>query len=150
MFQLLDDHGVRDVDHIQRSLNIIGKRHEIVPQNIPMSNATISDITDIPDGIRVNKNSVIICNNSMNYTSQSNYSSLDGRNRITFHMVIDILNNTILTGSPMSSSTIYDMISDPFYQINNQSFKSIIAKYTLDFKQSVAFEIMAGSFILKS
>ena len=34
--------------------------------------------------------------------------------------------------------------------IEKLSFKHIISKYTLDFKQSVAFEIMACSFILKS
>ena len=33
---------------------------------------------------------------------------------------------------------------------NSISFKNIISKFTLDFKQSVAFEIMASSFILKS
>ena len=132
MFQLLDDHGVRDIHPNWRSLNIIGKRHEIVPQDIPISNATIPDITDIPDGIRVNEKSVNVCNNILDNTPQSNLTSLDARNKMTFHMIIDILNATILTGSPIDSSTIDGIISDPLYQIKNLSFKSIIAKYTLD------------------
>ena len=35
-------------------------------------------------------------------------------------------------------------------EVKNLSFQSVIAEYTLDFKQSVAFEIMASSFLLKS
>ena len=53
MLQQLDDHGVRTVDPTKRSLNIIGERHEIAEQDIPVINATIPDITDIPDGIKV-------------------------------------------------------------------------------------------------
>ena len=54
MLQQLEDHGVRDVDPKQCSLNIIGQRHNIVQQDIPATNTTISDITDIPEGIKVN------------------------------------------------------------------------------------------------
>ena len=44
-----------------------------------------------------------------------------------------------------------DTISmDTHAKIKDLPFQAIIAKYTLDFKQSVAFEIMATSFILKS
>ena len=84
MLQLLDDYGFRDSDSNWRSLNIIGKRHEIVPQDIPISNATIPDITDIPDGIRVNESSVDICNDNMDNALQSNLPSLDGRRKVTF------------------------------------------------------------------
>ena len=38
----------------------------------------------------------------------------------------------------------------PSHNIENLLFKSIISKYKLDSKQSVAFEIMSCSFILKS
>ena len=36
------------------------------------------------------------------------------------------------------------------HNVEKLSFKCIISKYRLDFKQSVAFEIMSCSFILKS
>ena len=51
-------------------------------------------------------------------------------------MIVNILNDT-LNGLPIGSSTIDDIISDPLLQIKNLSFKSIIAEYALDFKQSV-------------
>ena len=54
MLEQLEDHGVREVDPKQRSLNIIGQRHNIVPQDIPATNTSIPDITDIPKGITVN------------------------------------------------------------------------------------------------
>ena len=54
MLEQLGDYGVREVDPKQRSLNIIGQRHNIVQQDIPATNTTIPDITDIPEGITVN------------------------------------------------------------------------------------------------
>ena len=65
-------------------------------------------------------------------------------------MVIEILNDTILNGLPMvyASENTFQHNSD--YNVENITFKYIISKYNLDFKQSVAFEIMSSSFILKS
>ena len=64
LFQQLDDHGIRDVDANKRRLNIIGQRHKIVQQDIPIINTTIPDITDIPDGIKVTNNSMTNCNDN--------------------------------------------------------------------------------------
>ena len=47
VFQQLDNHGVRDVDPKQRSLNIIGQRHKIVELDSLVTNTNIPDITDI-------------------------------------------------------------------------------------------------------
>ena len=68
------------------------------------------------------------------------------------YMVIDILNDIILKGLPMTSiASEHDLQTKHGGQnVEKLSFKHIISKYKLDFKQSVAFEIMACSFILKS
>ena len=65
-------------------------------------------------------------------------------------MVIEILNDIILHGLPMSSTNKHIIHHNSNHNIENISFKYIISKYKLDFKQSVAFEIMSCSFILKS
>ena len=65
-------------------------------------------------------------------------------------MVIEILNDILLLGLPMSSTNKHIIHHDSNHNIENISFKYIILKYKLDFKKSVAFEIMSCSFILKS
>ena len=66
-------------------------------------------------------------------------------------MVIEILNDVILQGLPMTSVTSeHALQTEHNHNVENLSFKCIISKYKLDFKQSVAFEIMSCSFILKS
>lgn len=50
----------------------------------------------------------------------------------------------------MTSNNPHDLQSDSEDNVEQLSFEYIIHKYNLDFKQSVAFEIMACSFILKS
>ena len=65
-------------------------------------------------------------------------------------MVIAILNDTILYGLPMASTSEHTLQHNSDHNIENISFKYIISKYKLDFKQSVAFEIMSCTFILKS
>ena len=66
-------------------------------------------------------------------------------------MIIDILNDSILNAL-QDNCTIAENESstDPHAQLRNLTFKSISAKYILDFKQAAAFEIMACSFILSS
>ena len=67
----------------------------------------------------------------------------------TCDMVIDIIDESILRGLPVSGKH-NNVEWDNDAILRNISFQSIIEQYTLDFKQSVAFEIMASSFILKS
>ena len=64
-------------------------------------------------------------------------------------MIIDILSEVFI--NQMREETVINQdTSDLIKNIKDVSFGSVIAKYTLDFKQSVAFEIMASSFLLKS
>ena len=65
-------------------------------------------------------------------------------------MIIDIINIIILIKMTEGCNTIYDVITDQPSQMKNLSSKSTITKYALDFKQSIAFETMTSSFILKS
>ena len=65
-------------------------------------------------------------------------------------MVIDILNDVVLEGLPLDTTDYDPLYNDVLASSSRLSFKAIIEKFTLDFKQSVAFEIMASSFILKS
>ena len=67
-------------------------------------------------------------------------------------MVIEILNDVILKGLPMTPiASEHDLQTvHGGHNVESLSFKHIISKYKLDFKQSVAFELMACSFILKS
>ena len=63
-------------------------------------------------------------------------------------MIIDILFNVISESSDYSQlNTNHNLIGK---QTNHMTFDDISSKYGLDFKQRVAFEIMACSFILKS
>ena len=63
-------------------------------------------------------------------------------------MIIDILFNLISEDSHHSQlSTNIDHIKE---QDDHMTFENIASKYNLDFKQRVAFEIMACSFLLKS
>ena len=65
-------------------------------------------------------------------------------------MIIDILTDTILNTLPNNNISTEGEITDIHAGSKELSYTSIIAKYKLDFKQSVAFEIMASSFILSS
>ena len=76
-------------------MTIIGQRHKIVQQDIPVTNGTIPDITNIPDGIKVTSNSIKDCNDNMENTVQSSAKSFNGNNKMTCPMIIDILNDTI-------------------------------------------------------
>lgn len=82
-------------------------------------------------------------------TSNDGESVPDGGNNVSFRMIIDILTEVVL--NQMREVTLINQdTSDLVNNVKDSSFQSVIAKYTLDFKQSIAFEIMASSFILKS
>ncbi len=67
------------------------------------------------------------------------------------YIVIEILNDIILQGLPRTSvNSEHALQTEHSHNVEKLSFKCIISKYRLDFKQSVAFEIMSCSFILKS
>ena len=67
------------------------------------------------------------------------------------YMVIEILNDVILQGLPMTSVTSEHVVqTEQGHNVEKLSLKHIISKFRLDFKQAVAFEIMSCSFILKS
>ena len=145
MFKQLDDTDMHDSDPNKRSLSIIGKRHSIITQEIPPNNFTLPDITDIPEGITVNNT------NEPNIIDKDSITCNDGesKNDITFNMIIDVLSE-VFVNQMRESAVINHDTSDLVYNVKDLSFQSVIQKYTLDFKQSVAFEIMASSFLLKS
>ena len=64
-------------------------------------------------------------------------------------MIIDVLSAVVLN-QMREEAVINQDTSELINNIKDLSFESVIQKYTLDFKQSVAFEIMASSFLLKS
>ena len=64
-------------------------------------------------------------------------------------MVIDILNDVVINRSSWNQTISRHICCDPLESLNQFSFQAIIKKYTLDFKQSVAFKTMACPFILK-
>ena len=135
----------------QRSLKIISQRHKIVKQDIPSIRATIPDITDIPDGIKTTTMASSGSIESNNNEIQTNPLPLDFNTKMSFPMIIDILNDNILSALPNNYiCTKNDTSTDPYAQSKDLSFKAIIAKFKLDFKQAVAFEIMACSFVLSS
>ena len=72
------------------------------------------------------------------------------KSKINCAMIIEILNDTILHGLPMTSKSEHTLQYITDTNVKNITFKYIISKYKLDFKQAVAFEIMRCSFILKS
>ena len=102
MIQQLDDYGVRDVDPKQRRLNIIGQRHKIVEQNIPIINTTIPDITDIPDGIRLTSGLITNHDDTDEQINQSSSLSTENKNRMNCAMIIDILTDNIMNSLPSS------------------------------------------------
>ena len=71
-------------------------------------------------------------------------------NNSIFCLVIDILNDVAIKGLPLDQTITQHICDDHLQSLNQFSFQAIIKKYTLDFKQSSAFETMACSFILKS
>ena len=156
MFKQLDDTGLEDSDPNKRSLSIIGKRHTIVNQEIPSNNLTLPDITNISDGIHVIiKGKPVEKKKASKTTGKDTITSDDGKpvpdskNDIDFCMIIDILTEAFL--NKMGEDTVtYQDTTDLVKSVKDLSFQSVIKEYTLDFKQSVAFEIMTSSFILKS
>ena len=150
MLQQLDDHGVKDVDPNKRKLKIVAERHKIVDQNIQTMNSNAPDITDIPDGIKITSTLVQNISDSNSNTMQQTAEPASINSKMTCPMIIDILNDTILNSETSNCNHPDNISVQSNSNLKNLSFQSIIEKYTLDFKQSVAFEIIASSFILKS
>ena len=152
MLQQQHEYGVGKVHPTKRSLSIIASRCNIIQQNVPMSISAIPNILDIPEGItlscglsKCSKKTDIkdVVNDKKNQQHQKHVQN--------WHMVIEILNDVILQGLPMTSVTCeYDLQTETGPNVETLSFQYITSKYKLDFKQSVAFEIMSCSFILKS
>ena len=122
-------------------MNIIGQRHKIVQQDIPIINTTIPDITDIPDGIKVTTNSI---QNDCEFNNNNNETSTVHsciKTRMTCTMIIDLLNDTIINCLPTNCNNINTISTESIAKLNDLTFQSIIAKYTLDFKQSVLLSL---------
>ena len=66
----------------------------------------------------------------------------------TAKMVIEIINDNVINGMPLSEESNDVIQKDPLKKVCIISLQNIILQYTLDFKQSVAFDVMASSFIL--
>ena len=148
MFERIDYCDVRDVDPNNHCLTLIGQKYKIVYQTIAQSPSIIPDILDIPDGI------LNMMSNSNGDNSERDNDCTDSlhpvqKEKKTYPMTIDILNE-IMLGSMSNDHCHNPELTSEQDSINCLSFQEIISKYTLDFKQSVAFEIMASSFILKS
>ena len=84
-----------------------------------------------------------------NSTCNGNESDKTLKNKVSFDMIIDVLSAVVLN-QMREEAVINQDTSELINNIKDLSFESVIQKYTLDFKQSVAFEIMASSFLLKS
>lgn len=146
LFQQFDDMGIRYIDPKKRSLSILCNRHNIISQDIPLELTCINDITNIPNHI---KKEISLEDSDINeYCSDD--STINTKNKLSNGMIIDILIDDILSKLPLNSSIDHNESLDPTKYTISLSFQNIIIKYKLDFKQSVAFEIMASSFILKS
>ena len=91
MFKLLADTGLEDSDPNKHSLGKIGKSHDIVDQEIPSSNLTLPDITDIPDGITVNTTDESDTTEDNRITPDGGESAQGGRGNVSFSIIIDIL-----------------------------------------------------------
>ena len=152
MLHQLDDVGVGKVHPTQRSLKIIASRANIMPLNIPESESPLSSIADIPEGVAISCG--IPTANEIRVTANDVIDDVSNpqqnKNSLGCDMIIDILNNVVLNGLPMTSTNPHDLQNDSEDNVKQLSFKSIIEKYTIDVKQSVAFKIMACSFVLKS
>ena len=94
---------------------------------------------------RTNENRI-----TTNEIADGNQHLHDNSNSIGCDIIIDILNDVVLKGVPMTSINQHDLQSDQDHNVKQISFKSIRLKHNLNFKELVAFEIMACSFILKS
>ena len=152
MLQQRDNYGVREVHPTTRSLSIIASRCNIIQQNIPDFRATIANIIHIPEGIKISCGLPNSSNECVNKDQKDDKQICQHQNNMKDnYMVIEILNDVILQGLPMTSVTSEHALQTQHnHNVENLSFKCIISKYKLDFKQSVAFEIMSCSFILKS
>ena len=152
MLQQRDNYGVREAHPTKRSLSIVVSRCNIKQQNIPDCGAAITNIIDIPEGI------TITCGLSNSIKGRVNKELVDDKqhsqhpkNMKNSYMVIEILNDVILQGLPMTSVACeHELQTENGQNIKRISFKHIILKYRLGFRQAVAFEIMSCSFILKS
>ena len=105
-------------------------------QNIPDCRAAIPNIIDIPEGIRMS------CGLS-NFSKESvNKELVDDKqpcqhqkNMMDNYMVIEILNDVILQGLPMTSVTSeHALQTEQGHNVEKLSFKHIISKFRLDFK----------------
>ena len=144
LFQQADDYGIRDVHASKRRLDIISKRHEIVEQKIPVSEFMNFDITEIPEGFALCEN--MSKKKKTNIYNDENNSSASAT-KMTSVMIIQILNDNIIQGLPLDEQSNIKASTQKRKII---SLQDTISEYTLDFKQSVAFEVMASSFILNS
>ena len=88
MLQQIDDYGVRDVDPKMQRLSIIGERHNIVQQDVPTTNHIIPNITDIPEGIDLTKNSEILNNDSYETSDQESNKLSNVSSKMNCPMII--------------------------------------------------------------
>ena len=152
MLQERDNYGVGKVHPTKRSLSIIASRCNIMQQNIPESISGIPNILDIPEGITLScglsnsskeRQNKVVANEEQHSQQETNVQDC--------YMINEILNDIILQGLPMATITSEAALqTQTGVNVEKLSFQHIISKYNLDFKQSVAFEIMSCSFILKS
>ena len=135
------NHGIREVDSKVRSLNTIGKRIKIIEQNLAQDNMdSFDDILNIPEFLSSITNE---CKNERG-TDITKERSINN-SKMIIEILFHILPEPNSTNSSEQSSNCH-ILKTPY---QNLTFDNITAKYKLDFKQRVAFEIMACSYILR-
>ena len=152
LFQQADDFGIREVHPSKRKLKIIAKRHDIVDQEIPQFRMINTDITDIPEGLMVTDKGPRkdqVTSKDINRVSDDD-DMVSTNYLLDCKMVIQIISDNVINGLPLSEDNGYVVQIESSKKENIISLQDIISQYTLDFKQSVAFEVMASSFILNS
>ena len=122
-------------------MNTIGKRIKIVEQNVAQDNMdSFDDILNIPEFLSSITNE---CKNERG-TDITKEGSINN-SKMIIEILFRILPEPNSTNSSEQSSNCH-ILKTPY---QNLTFDNITAKYKLDFKQRVAFEIMACSYILR-
>ena len=124
-FAQQDDYGVRQDHPTKRKLSTIASRCTIKNQDIPLCDKIIPNITDIPEGI------INVCElpnatrkrEKMNDVVDEKKHDSKTNSKMNCATIIKILNDTILHGLPMTST------SDHTLQYNSQhNVKTITSK----------------------
>ena len=143
-----DDFGIRIAHPSKRKLSIVASRHNIIDHVIPNLDQTTGNIMEVPEFLSTQQR--------MSKHNRTKNSDIDGsrQNNVgknyTCDMIIELLNEYTIQNCYDPDFDMSENIEPGNIGLGTLSLQSVILHYKLDFKQSVAFEIMACSFILDS